>query len=267
MPTPETSHCVKVAIISGGAIRVGRAIAQELASTGYRVWIHYHRSRERAHELVEDLRLSFGNDIVAGTVGGDLSRSDVRKRISDAVVDPNGPCGGRLDLLVNNAASFEYGRFADRSDADLRRVLETNLVAPLSLARHFTPALTRAAGNIINIADIGGIHPWRGYLDHCVSKAGLIAATQALAIELAPIRVNAIAPGTVDWPDDVRYAPGSAAREQIVAQIPLGTIGDPRHVATAVSFLAAAPHINGICLPIDGGRLAAIAHERGHERD
>jgi small subunit ribosomal protein S21 len=140
-----------------------------------------------------------------------------------AVTAPTGPAGGRLDLLVNNAASFERGDFRTRSDADLRRVLEVNLVAPVSLARGLAPALTAASGSIVNILDVAGYQPWRGYLDHCTAKAGLAMATRALAGELAPaVRVNGVAPGTVAWPeDDPRFAADSPVRAAILRAIPL----------------------------------------------
>ncbi|HEY8380058.1 MAG TPA: SDR family oxidoreductase, partial [Nannocystis sp.] len=173
--------------------------------------------------------------------------------------------GGRVDLLVNNAASFEHGRLMARSDADLRRVLEVNLVAPVSLARALAPALTAAGGAVVNILDVAAVQPWRGYLDHCTAKAGLAMATRALAVELAPaVRVNGVAPGTVAWPeDDPRYAAGSAVRERILRAIPLGRIGRPEDVAEAVLFLASSSFITGQVLAVDGGRLAGGGAEGG----
>jgi pteridine reductase len=209
---------------------VGRAIVEGLRDAGYHVLVHHHRSDPPA--------------------GADAVRADLRQEAQRrALVKTVGP----LHLLVNNAASFERGAFADRTDADLRRVLELNLVAPLSLIRGFLPALRASQGCVVNILDVGGTQPWPGYVDHCVSKAALQLATQALAVELSPVRVVGVAPGTVAWP------PGTseATRRRIEEAIPRGRIGTPRDVAAAVVFLADAPHVNGTVLTVDGGSLAA----------
>lgn len=250
----------KIALVTGGAVRVGRAITRALAAAGYRVWIHYHRSEAAARELIAQLGTAG-----LGTIRGDLAQEEARAAVAAQVCDPAGPAGGRVDLLVNNAASFEHGRLMARSDADLRRVLEVNLVAPVSLARALAPALTAAGGAVVNILDVAAVQPWRGYLDHCTAKAGLAMATRALAVELAPaVRVNGVAPGTVAWPeDDPRYAAGSAVRERILRAIPLGRIGRPEDVAEAVLFLASSSFITGQVLAVDGGRLAGGGAEGG----
>jgi pteridine reductase len=241
----------KVAIVTGGAVRVGAGIVRTLAQHGWRVWIHHH------HSPADDLAAELG-DAVLGCVRADLAIASERTRLCDVVTGEQ----GRVDLLVNNAASFERGAFLSRSDADLERVLATNLVAPLSLARTLAPALVRTGGSIVNIVDVAGIHPIVGYLDHCVAKAGLEAATRALAVELAPVRVNAVAPGTVAWPTDGRHDEGSPARAAVLRQIPLGRIGTPQDVAGAVLYLANAPFVTGSCLVVDGGRVAASGGTR-----
>lgn len=196
-----------------------------------------------------------------GTVAADLLDEHERRRALATVLAPDGPTAGRLDLLVNNAAGFERGAFVDRSDADLRRVLELNLVAPLSLVRASASALRRTEGCVVNILDLGGIHPWPDRLDHCTSKAALHLATRALAVELAPVRVVGVAPGTVAWPESIAGDP--AAQRRIEAGIPRGRIGSPADVASAVVYLAAAPHVTGEVLVVDGGRLAGIAGRLG----
>ena len=242
-----------VALVTGGAVRVGRAIARALASAGYRVWIHYGRSADEASALAAEL-----GERCVGTVAADLADTAARAALAARVCDREGPAGGRLDLLVNNAASFERGEFSGRGDEDLRRVLEVNLVAPLSLTRQVAPALVAARGSVVNILDVAGFQPWRGYLDHCTAKAGLAMATRALAVELAPaVRVNGVAPGTVAWPDDPRYAEGTEARARIVRAIPLGRIGAPEDIGEAVVFLARSGFVNGQVVAVDGGRLAA----------
>jgi pteridine reductase len=231
---------------------VGKTIVETLAQAGYRVWVHYNRSADPARALVTSL-----GDAGLGPLGADLSDPGARQTLVDKVIDPAGPAGGRLDLLVNSAASFERAPFLERTDEDLRRVLETNLVAPISLARGLAPALRSTKGCIVNMVDLGAFHPWERFLDHCTAKAGLAMATRALALELAPdVRVNAIAPGTVLWPPDAEHAAGSPERERILANIPLAAIGTPDDVARTVLFMATSPHLDGQVLAIDGGRLA-----------
>lgn len=254
-PTPPTA----VALVTGSARRVGAAIATALVDAGYRVWLHHHRSPKEAEALAHELRSRAGDAAVIDVLVADLADAEQRRALTDRV------CAwdeGRLDLLVNNAATFEHGRFAERDDDDLRRVLEVNLVAPLSLARGLLPALEQAGGNIVNIVDVAGMHPLGGHLDHGIAKAALDFATRALAVELAPVRVNAIAPGTVAWPTDERHAPGTTVRAAILGQIPLGRIGGPQDVAEAVLYLARAGWVTGTRLVVDGGRVAAIGADR-----
>lgn len=243
-----------VALVTGGAIRVGRAICLVLAAAGYRVWLHYHRSAESAAEVLRAI-----GDAGLGPLRLDLADEAARAHLVRTVLDPDGPAGGRLDLLVNNAAGFERGSFAGRSDGDLRRVLELNLVAPISLARGLAPGLALVQGSVVNLLDVAAYQPWQGYLDHCTAKAGLAMATRALALELAPaVRVNGVAPGTVAWPEaDERYAEGSPTRAAILRAIPLGKIGEPTDIAQAVLFLARSGFISGHTIVVDGGRLAA----------
>ena len=249
-----------VALVTGGAIRVGRAISLALAAAGYRVWLHYHRSAEAAAGVAREL-----GEACLGPLRFDLADEAARAGLVAAVRDPTGPAGGRLDLLVNNAASFERGPFAGRSDADLRRVLEVNLVAPIGLARGLAPALSAARGSVVNLLDVAAYQPWKSHLEHCTAKAGLAMATRALALELAPaVRVNGVAPGTVAWPaDDERYAEGSPARAAILRAIPLGKIGDPDDIARTVVFLAQSGFISGQTITVDGGRLAVGAQRAG----
>jgi len=234
------------ALVTGGAVRVGRAIVLTLLDAGYSVWVHCHRSARQARQLAEA-----NPGRIAGVLQADLANAEARARLAAQLAEHP------LDLLVNSAASYEKGAFTDRSDADLRRVLELNLVAPLSLTRALAPALG-PEGAVVNIVDLGARHPWVGYLDHCVAKAALQHATVALAAELAPLRVNAVAPGTVAWPQDDRAPPDSEARARLLAKIPRGRLGSPEDVADAVCFLARSPHISGHTLVVDGGSTAAL---------
>ncbi len=254
MSAPETTP---VALVTGGAIRVGKAIVEALVHAGYRVWVHYNRSVEPAEQLAGEL-----GSACLGIVPAQLAEEVARNELVAAVSDASGPAGGRLDLLVNSAASFEYGGFETRSDEDLRRVLEVNLVAPISLVRGLAPTLRRTRGSVVNILDLAAFFPWNNYLDHCTAKAGLWMATRALASELAPdVRVNGISPGTVLWPTGDKFGPGSKARERIVKAIPLERVGTPQDVAEAVLFLARSNFITGQEISIDGGRKIYSPHE------
>jgi pteridine reductase len=252
----------RVALVTGGAIRVGRGIVVALAAAGWRVWIHHRSSVDAASALRGELERDAARSPVVGLVAADLCEPRDRAALCARVLDPAGPAAGRIDLLVNSAASFERGEFATRDDDDLRRVLELNLVAPIALARTLAPALRASGGSIVNILDVVGVQPVRGHFDHAVAKAGLAMATRALAVELAPVRANAVVPGTVDWPTDPRYAEGSPLRTAVVGRIPLRRIGTPRDVGEAVVFLAGAPFVTGTSLAVDGGRLAALGDDR-----
>ncbi|MEM6294852.1 MAG: SDR family oxidoreductase [Myxococcota bacterium] len=246
----STATSAPTALVTGGAVRVGRAIVEALLEDGYRVWIHCHRSVAEAEALAA---ASAG---VAGVLVADLRDDEARASVATGV-------GARLDLLVNSAASYEHGAFEARSDADLRRVLDLNLVAPVSLIRSCLPALRAANGAVVNILDLGALHPWAGYLDHCLAKSALKTATEALALELAPLRINAVAPGTVSWPADGRAGEGTEAGARVLAKIPRGRIGTAQDVAEAVRFLARAPHVSGHTLTVDGGATAGIAGTHG----
>ncbi len=248
--TTETDGA-RVALVTGGAVRVGRAIVEALLEDGYRVWVHCHRSTAEAEALAEEHA-----ERIAGVLEADLHDDAARASVAVGV-------GPRLDLLVNSAASYERGPFEDRTDADLRRVLDLNLVAPISLIRGCLPALRAANGAVVNILDLGALHPWTGYLDHCLAKSALKTATEALALELAPLRINAVAPGTVSWPADGRAGPGTVAGARVLAKIPRGQIGTAHDVAQAVRFLATAPHVSGHTLTVDGGATAGIAGTHG----
>jgi len=233
-----------VALVTGGAVRVGRTIVEHLAASGYRVWLHHHGSVDAAREI----RARLPN--IVGAPRADLLDARARAELLRTVLDPAGPAGGRLDLLVNCAASFERGPFLDRTDEDLQRVLSLLLTAPLSLARGAHPALSVHGGCIINIGDLLARHPSPGHLDHSVAKAALEAATRALALELAPVRVCGIVPGSVLWPATTSLS----ARAEIASGTALGRIASPNDVAEAVLFLARNASMTGENVVIDAGQ-------------
>jgi pteridine reductase len=228
MPPPR-----RVALVTGAGTRLGRAIALDLAANGWRVAAHY-RSHRPPRSLV-----ALQVDLAAPGGPGELAAA-FRERFS------------RLDLLVCSAALFERAPLAETDAAVFDEQMTLNARAPLLLARALLPLLRRWGGCIVNVADIGGaVVPWAGYSAYGASKAALGAITQALALELAPqVRVNAVAPGTVLWPQGYP----AATRARLARRIPLGRAGTPADVAGAVRYLAGAPFVTGVILPVDGGR-------------
>jgi pteridine reductase len=223
----------RVALVTGAGVRVGNAIARDLARHGWRVAAHYrtHRPRGFAASLQADLALADGPATLA---------ADFRARFA------------RLDLLVNAAALFDALPVEETDAAAFDAQMDVNARAPLLLVKALLPLLRRSRGSVVNVADVGGgLVAWRGYAAYAASKAALVRLTECLALDLAPeVRVNAVAPGTVLWPE--RYP--AAMRRTLTARIPLGRSGSPADVADAVRFLADAPFVTGAVLPVDGGR-------------
>ena len=243
-----------VALITGGAKRVGRAIALELARGGCGVAVHYRRSRAEADEVVS-LATKLGRRAVA--VDGDLTDPAAWPRIVQRTVDAL----GRLDILVNNASMFlplpvagAPGDSLDGFDPLLwDELLRTNLTAPVGLCHHARRHLAaHGIGKVVNVCDIAADRPWPDHLAYCASKAGLVAVTKALARALAPeVQVNGVAPGIAVFPD----AYSGELRRQLVGRVPLSRPGTPEEVALLVRFLVeSADYITGQIVPIDGGR-------------
>lgn len=235
-----------VALVTGAGRRVGKAIALELAKAGADLVIHYNKSREEAAETKTAV-LGLGRK--AWTVGADLTDPEAIDRLFDEIRKDV----QRLDILVNSAAAFERLPLAELTPDRWDALLSLNLRAPYLLARGAAPIMRENSGGvIINIADVAGLHPWANHLHYTVSKAGLVAMTRALALELAPeIRVNAVAPGTV-LPAQFQTA---EAVETIRERTPLKRLGSPEDVGRAVVFLALGPgSITGQVLSVDGGR-------------
>jgi pteridine reductase len=222
-----------VALVTGAGVRVGEAVARALRAAGYAVAAHYftHRPRGFAAALQADLASPDGPGLLAAAF---------RARFD------------RLDLLVNGAAAFRDLSLAETDAAAFDALLHLNARGPLLLTRALARPLAAAGGSVVNVADVGGgLVPWRGYAAYCASKAALVRLTECLALELAPrVRVNAVAPGTVLWPE----AYPAARRRELARRIPLRRAGTPADVAGAVLFLARAPFVTGAVLPVDGGR-------------
>jgi pteridine reductase len=236
----------KAALITGAARRIGAELARTLHGAGLDLVVHYRSSGAEARALADRLNATRPRSVV--TMQANVLETGALARLAaDASA-----AFGRLDVLVNNASSFfatPLGKIEERQWDDL---IGTNLKAPLFLAQAVAPALKTTSGLIINLVDIHGVRPLRGYAVYSIAKAGLINLTRALARELAPeVRVNAVAPGPVMWPDSLD--PG--LREEIISRTLLKRAGSPLDVARAVLFFAQdAPYVTGQILAVDGGR-------------
>ena len=237
----------KVALVTGGAKRVGEAIVRRLHAAGAQVALHYRGSEADAARLEAELLAARAGSAVR--LRRDLLEPDAAELLVAAAVERF----GRLDLVVNNASIFyprKVGRIEPRHWDEL---VGSNLRAPLFVSQAVAPHLRQARGAIVNTTDIHAERPLKGFLVYSVAKAGLAALTRALALELAPeVRVNAVAPGAIAWPEDGKF--DNAERARIVATTPLGRIGNPADIAQAVHFLATAPFVTGQTVAVDGGR-------------
>jgi pteridine reductase len=237
----------KAVLITGAARRVGATIARTLQAAGANVMIHYRNSEEEARALCRELNTLRGGS--AAVTEGDLLETKQLGEIVDATLKTF----GQLDVLINNASTFYPTPIGEITEDHWNDLLGTNLKAPLFLAQAAAPALRRAHGLILNIADIHGMRPLRRYTTYSVAKAGLIMLTKSLARELGPhVRVNAISPGPVMWPEQ---RADQALQKKIVERTQLKRPGAPEDVArAALFFCAGAPYVTGQILAVDGGR-------------
>lgn len=236
----------RVVLITGGARRVGAVLARTLHAAGAAVVIHCRQSRTHAEALASELEQQRSGS--TAVVEEDLLATE---RLA-SLIERAYRAFGRLDALVNNASSFYPTPLGAIAPAAWDDLTGTNLRAPLFLAQAAAPALRAARGSIVNIVDIHGMRPLADYPVYSVAKAGLIMLTKALARELAPeVRVNAIAPGPVLWPEDADAELKGAIVERTLLKRP----GSPEDVArAALFFIADAPYVTGQILAVDGGR-------------
>ncbi len=235
-----------VALVTGGAVRVGRSICERLAVDSFRVAIHYNGSRQAAADLVgklADLGLKADSFCV------DLTRPGATGKLVEKVIGTT----GRIDLLVNNAAVFVSD---DGEMTDLAMMKVLNMDVPTNLVELVTPYLIETGGSIVNIADLAGFVEFPRFKAYSLSKKALLSLTFRKALELANrgVRVNAVCPGTVLFPE--WYSPQQ--RQEVIDGIPMGREGTPQDIAGAVAYLATAPFVTGQTLSVDGGRLVAL---------
>jgi len=241
----------KVALVTGGARRVGAAIARELHAAGAKVIVHYRDSEADAAKLEAELNAARPRS--AAKVKAELLAPIAPRALVAAALESF----GRLDILVNNASMFFPVPVGEMESSHWEELIGSNLRAPLFIAQQAAPELAKNEGAIVNIVDIHAERPLKGYALYSIAKAGLAAMTRALALELAPhVRVNGVSPGAIAWPDDGQFP--DAERARIVATTPLGRTGSPQDIARAVHFLAGAPYVTGQILAVDGGRSIFI---------
>ncbi|MDF2698070.1 MAG: short-chain dehydrogenase/reductase [Labilithrix sp.] len=235
----------RVALVTGGAVRIGRAIALGLARAGYDLAVTYHASQAAAREVESEVRAS---GRLCELVHADLSEP----RAAPSVIESVRGAYGRLDLLVNSAASFEAKPLLDIDAEAWDAVMDLNARAPHLLVRAAAELLRASHGNVVNITDLAAFQPWTERPHHAVSKAALAHLTRIQARVLAPdVRVNAVAPGAVLPPDDFP----EARRRTLAAATPLARLGTPDDVVRAVLYLSNAPFVTGEVLVVDGGRM------------
>jgi NAD(P)-dependent dehydrogenase (short-subunit alcohol dehydrogenase family) len=247
----------QVALVTGGAKRIGRSIALRLAAEGAKIAVNYRNSEAEANALVREIEAGSATDAARGDSGAQNQgrqaiaiRADVSRRAEVAkmfaTVDKE---FGRLDILVNNAGTFFSARFEDLTDEQWDGILDANLKSQFLCAQAAAPIMKRGGrGHIVNLSSLGGMLPWPAYTHYCVSKAGVIMLTRCLARALAPeILVNSVAPGTIQFP-------GEPPDEEYIRLVPLHRTGTGDDIADAVTYLATSDFVTGQIIAVDGGR-------------
>ncbi len=237
-----------VALITGGAQRIGATIARMLHATGMNLVLHYRSSRQEAQALQAELTAERPDSVVL--VQSDLLAIGALPALVKQALEP----WGRLDALVNNASSFYATPMGKATEAEWEDLFGTNLKAPFFLSQAAAPHLRRQRGCIVNIADIHGERPLKHFAIYSMAKAGLVMMTHALASDLGPeIRVNAVSPGAILWP---ARGMDEVTKQRIVSRTFLKRQGGPDDVAKAVRFLIQDAHYTtGQVIAVDGGRL------------
>ena len=235
----------KVAIVTGGAVRLGKALAMALAEHGARLVIHYNRSAGPAEATARQVQ-ELGTEAI--TVQANLGQP----HLAQSIVDQAMAHFGQVDILVNSAAIFEPGQWDDTTEENWDRHFAINLKSPFFLSQAFATHIGRGRpGHIVNIADWRGVRPGTDHVAYTLTKAGLVAMTKSLALALAPnVQVNAIAPGMILPP------PGKdeAYLKRWAHQIPAQRIGSPQEIANAMIFLLQSDFVTGQLIYVTGGQ-------------
>ena len=244
---PET---VPVALITGSARRIGAAIARRLHAQGYDLALHYRGSAAEMQALAAELESARPHSVL--TLQADLSEFD---RLPELVAKAVGRFG-RLDALVNNASTFQPTTIGATTPQQWDELFASNARAPFFLGQAAAPHLKASRGAIVNLVDIYAERPLAGHTVYCMAKAALLMATKSLALELAPeVRVNAIAPGAILWPEQDH---SDSAKQTMLGRTPLARTGTPEEIAEAVRWLLRdATYTTGQVIHLDGGRTLA----------
>lgn len=234
------------ALVTGAGRRLGQAIAVGLAHAGCDVAVHYHGSADGAAATARDIGAQRRR---AELLRADLSDAAAARELADRAVR----AFGRLDVVVNSAALMVRQAVESVTPESWDTTLDLNLRAAFFVAQGAIPHLRRTKGKIVNLADVAAFEPWPAYVPHCVSKAGVVMLTQALARALAPdVAVNAVAPGPVLLPE----AWDEETRDHFRETTPLRRLGEPADIVAAVRFLLeGSDFVTGTVLVVDGGRL------------
>ena len=238
----------KVALITGGARRIGADIARALHAAGMRLVIHYRNSPGAAEDLRAELCDARPDSVR-------VIRCDLKEtaKVKNLVRESAVAMGG-LDVLVNNAALFFPTPIRSATEDQWNMLMDTNLKAPFFISQAAAPYLAKRGGVIVNITDIYADRPLDDHPIYNATKSGLVALTRSLARDLGPgIRVNAVAPGAILWPehDDM----DQLSKQRLISRTPLRRIGSPEDITRTVLFLVAdAPYITGQVISVDGGR-------------
>ncbi|NJK78958.1 MAG: SDR family oxidoreductase [Chloroflexaceae bacterium] len=234
----------RVALVTGGAKRLGRAISLALAGAGATLMIHYNSSADEARATLDDVRqLGVEADLVKGSLH--------EVATAEAIIDQTVERWGRLDVLICNAGIWGDTPLGTVTPERWDELHSLNVRTPFFMAQRAAPHLRAAGGSVVAIADVGIWQSWKHYTPYLASKAALAMVVQNLANDLAPeVRVNAVAPGPVLLPDDWNDEQTRKAANSTL----LKRVGTADDVASAVLFLATADYITGVVLPVDGGQ-------------
>ena len=232
----------RVALVTGAARRIGRDIALTLAEAGARVAVNYNSSAAEAEKTVAEIHAKNGR---AAALQADVSSAGQVQQLVEATEQKLGP----VDILVNNAGIFAPGEWDKINEEDWDLFMNVNLKSQFLCAQAVARGMKRRGrGRIVNLASLGGLEVWSGYIPYCVSKAGVIHLTRLLARALAPeVQVNAVAPGTIQFP-------GEEPDQRYIERAPLKRTGTGRDIAAAVLFFCAGTDfVTGQILAVDGG--------------
>jgi len=240
----------KVVLVTGGAKRIGAAITQKFHDQGYNVLLHCNDSLQEAGRLAGQLNHNRQNSALV--LQADLTRDYQVSSLAEQAVQ----AFDRLDVLVNNASTFYPTPFGKVDSTQWNELVDSNLRGAFFLCQALATALRAQQGAIVNLLDIYADQPLQDHPVYSIAKAGLQAMTRSLAVELAPdVRVNAVAPGAILWPEQDKDTTSDPAHESILSTVPLDRMGEPQDIAEAVYFLAAdASYVTGEVIRVDGGR-------------